>query len=314
VGRVPGSQAPVVRRLVAVRQRVPADAILLFLVLIWSFHFAVVKYLLSHGVPPFVYATLRVGVGSLLFAGIAYGHERSLRVRKGDLWLMCGVLGVCLYVNQAGFAYAVDLTSASTVALLFGTLPICIGLIGWATGIERARWRQWLAAAVSFSGVALIAVGAGGGISADLGGALLGLLVVATWAAYSVLVTPLLSRYSPFKVSAVAGLAATVPLVPTAAPQLTDADWSDVTTLAWLGVAYTILFTYVLGNVLWFNAIGRVGANRASLYANLQPFLGAAFAVVTLGETMGALQLIGGAVIAAGILLARERRPAASID
>ena len=52
-----------------------------------------------------------------------------------------------------------------------------------------------------------------------------------------------------------------------------------------------------------------VGANRASLYANLQPFLGAAFAVLTLGETMGTLQIIGGAVIAAGILLARERRP-----
>jgi drug/metabolite transporter (DMT)-like permease len=297
-----------------VRHRVPADAILLFLVLIWSFHFAVVKYVLNNGVPPFVYATLRVGIGSLLFAGITYGRERSLRVRKGDLWLMCGVLGICLYLNQAGFAYAVDLTSASTVALLFGTLPICIGLIAWASGVERARWRQWLAAAVSFAGVALVAAGAESGFSSDLGGVLLGLVVVVTWAAYSVLVTPLLSRYSPFRVSAVAGLAAIVPLVPTAAPQLTDASWSDVATLAWLGVAYTILFTYVLGNVLWFVAIGQVGANRASLYANLQPFLGAAFAVLTLGETMGTLQVIGGAVIAVGILLARERRPAVSID
>jgi drug/metabolite transporter (DMT)-like permease len=50
------------------------------------------------------------------------------------------------------------------------------------------------------------------------------------------------------------------------------------------------------------------------LYANLQPCLGAAFAVLTLGETMGTLQVIGGAVIAVGILLARERRPALSID
>jgi drug/metabolite transporter (DMT)-like permease len=176
------------------------------------------------------------------------------------------------------------------------------------------RWRQWLAAAVSFAGVALVAAGAESGFSSDLGGVLLGLVVVVTWAAYSVLVTPLLSRYSPFRVSAVAGLAAILPLVPTAAPQLTDANWSDVTTLAWLGVAYTILFTYVLGNVLWFVAIGQVGANRASLYANIQPFLGAAFAVLTLGETMGALQVIGGAVIAVGILLARERRRALSID
>jgi drug/metabolite transporter (DMT)-like permease len=130
-----------------------------------------------------------------------------------------------------------------------------------------------------------------------------------TWAAYSVLVTPLLRRYSPYRITTLVGLASTVPLAATAAPQIADENWSTISTLAWLGIAYTILLSYLLGNVLWFTAIERVGANRASLYANLQPFLGAAFAVLTLGETMGTLQIIGGVVIAAGILLARERRP-----
>jgi drug/metabolite transporter (DMT)-like permease len=76
-----------------------------------------------------------------------------------------------------------------------------------------------------------------------------------------------------------------------------------------------MLLSFVITNVLWFTAIDRVGANRASLYANLQPFLGALFAVLTLNETMGTLQIVGGAVIAAGILLARQRRaPVASVD
>jgi drug/metabolite transporter (DMT)-like permease len=287
---------------------VPADALLLVTVLIWSFHFAVVKYVLTHGVPPFVYATLRVGIGSVLLAGITYGLEGTLAVRKRDLWFLAGVLGLCLYANQAAFAFAVDLTSASTVALLFGTLPICVGLIAWATRIESANWRHWAAAGVSFAGVALVAVGAPGGLSADLAGVLLGIFVAITWAVYSVLVTPLLGRYSPLRISAVVGLVTIVPLAATAAPQLGDEDWSTISTLAWLAIAYTILLSYVVGNVLWFTAIGRVGANRASLYANLQPFLGAAFAVLTLGETMSGLQVVGGAVIAAGILLARRRR------
>jgi drug/metabolite transporter (DMT)-like permease len=298
-----------------VRHRLPADALLLVTVLIWSFHFAVVKYALTNGVPPFVYAALRLGIGSLLIAGITVGREHSLRVHKRDLWLVCGVLGISLYLNQVAFAKAVDLTSASTVALLFGTLPICVGLMAWATGIERAGWHQWLAAGVSFAGVALVAAGAEGGLSNDLGGVLLGILVPITWGAYSVLVTPLLRRYSPYRISAVVGLAAAVPLAATAAPQLADERWSTITTLAWLGLAYTILLSYVFGNVLWFTAIDRVGANRASLYANLQPFLGAVFAVLTLGETMGTLQIVGGGVIACGILLARERRaPVSSID
>jgi drug/metabolite transporter (DMT)-like permease len=62
---------------------------------------------------------------------------------------------------------------------------------------------------------------------------------------------------------------------------------------------------------MWFTAIDKVGAARASLYANLQPFLGAFFALVVLSEEMGTLQIVGGLVIGAGILLARSTRPPA---
>jgi drug/metabolite transporter (DMT)-like permease len=54
-----------------------------------------------------------------------------------------------------------------------------------------------------------------------------------------------------------------------------------------------------------------VGAARASLYVNLQPFLGAFFALAVLSEEMGLVQIVGGIVIAAGILLARQARPPA---
>ena len=62
----------------------------------------------------------------------------------------------------------------------------------------------------------------------------------------------------------------------------------------------------MITNVLWFTAIDRVGPSRASLYANLQPFLGALFALLLLSEQMTALQVVGGLAIAAGIVLARR--------
>ena len=49
---------------------------------------------------------------------------------------------------------------------------------------------------------------------------------------------------------------------------------------------YSTLAAFVISNVTWFKAIGLAGANRASLYANLQPFLGAVFAVLVLSETL----------------------------
>jgi drug/metabolite transporter (DMT)-like permease len=47
------------------------------------------------------------------------------------------------------------------------------------------------------------------------------------------------------------------------------------------------------------------------LYANLQPFLGAFFAVVVLSEKMGVIQIVGGLVIGGGILIARLAQPPA---
>jgi drug/metabolite transporter (DMT)-like permease len=64
----------------------------------------------------------------------------------------------------------------------------------------------------------------------------------------------------------------------------------------------------VIGNVFWCTAIDRVGAGRSALYANLQPFLGAVFAVLVLSETLHALQIVGGLVIASGIALSGRIR------
>jgi drug/metabolite transporter (DMT)-like permease len=58
---------------------------------------------------------------------------------------------------------------------------------------------------------------------------------------------------------------------------------------------------------MWFLAVARVGAARASIYANLQPFLGAVFALLLLSEDMAPLQWAGGIAIATGIVLGRVR-------
>jgi drug/metabolite transporter (DMT)-like permease len=64
----------------------------------------------------------------------------------------------------------------------------------------------------------------------------------------------------------------------------------------------------VTTNVLWFRSLDRIGPARATLAANLQPFVAAVFALVLLSESMSLLQVAGGGLIGVGILLARRRR------
>ena len=293
------------------RHRVPADVLLLLTVLLWSFNFTVVKYALTHGWEPLAYSSVRFALGAVLFSAFTFGRERTLRVDRADVRLVVAAAALGIWLNQLTFTYSVRLTTAATAALMFGTMPIFVALAAQALGLERLHVRHWLATTISFSGVALVALGATGGLSGDLGGILLGLGAAFTWAVYSVVIGPLMQRYSPYRISAFTLLVGSVPLVLSALGQLASQDWSSLGSLAWGAFVYSLLFSLVFTNITWFTAIDRVGAPRASLYVNLQPFLGAFFALVVLSEEMGALQVAGGLVIGAGIVLARNARPPA---
>ena len=295
------------------RHRIPPDLLLLATVLLWSFNFVAVKYALDNGFQVLAFGSLRFVLAAGIFAAFTTWREGDLRIQRRDVPLVVGLCGLGMAVNQLSFVGAVELTtSVATVALLFGTLPIWVALIASAFGVERLRARHWLATLVSFGGVALVASGSSGEIGGDLGGILLALVAAATWAAYSVAIGPLMGRYSPYRISAVVLLAGSVPLLAASAHDLLTQDWAAVTALAWLGLLYAMFFSLVVTNILWFTAIDRVGAARSSLYANLQPFLGALFAFLVLGEGLSATQFAGGVVIALGIVLARRPQPAAA--
>ena len=280
---------------------------LLLTVTIWALNFTVSKYILDSGLRPLPYSSLRYTAAALVFVALTFPRERSLRIARADLPIV-GLAVVLLLVNQLSFVFALDLTTATTAALLFGTLPIFTALISRLVGIEKLGRRFWIAASVSFAGVILVTAGSGKSVSSNLWGDLLAVLGAATWGGYSVAVAPLMRRYSPFRLSAVFLCVVSVPLLLLAAPQLGDQSF-DLGALVWIGFAFAVLGPLVLTNLLWFTAIDEVGPSRASLFANLQPFLGAIAALLLLGERLNAVQVAGGLAIAAGIVLARERRP-----
>jgi drug/metabolite transporter (DMT)-like permease len=286
-----------------------ADVMLLVTVCLWGFNFTVTKYVLTHGFKPLAYSSLRYGGAALLFSALTYRMEGTLSVRRRDLPLLLVAAGIGVWVNQITYMYAVKLTTATTVALILGSTPIFAALIARAAGLERLSRIFWVASIVSFGGVALVAAGSGGGVSGDVVGDVLAVGAAATWAAYSVIVAPLMRGYSPYQISAVVLFVGWVPLAATGGSQLASQDWGAVGWLDWVCLAYALLGPLVLTNVLWFRAIDRVGPSRATLFANLQPFVAAIFALAILSEKITPLQILGGVAIGAGILLCRGRPP-----
>jgi drug/metabolite transporter (DMT)-like permease len=288
-----------------VRRPSTVELMLLAVVLLWSLNLIVTRYVLTHGLLPLSYATVRYALAGLIFIALTLAIERTLRVERRH-WPLLALAAVVLWANQLSFVFALDLTTASTMALLLGAIPVFAALLGLVLGTERATPRIWLAAVVSFAGVALVAAGSGRELSSDAWGILLGLATAATWAGYSVAVAPLMSAYSPSRMSAIVLPLAWVGIALCGISQTRDQDW-DLGWEIWPLLLFATLGPLVVTNVLWFRSIHRIGVNKPTLAANLQPFVAAVLGVVLLDESLGVLQIAGGFLIAIGIVVARRR-------
>ncbi len=290
------------------RRPTTVELMLLTVVVLWALNLTVTRYILTHGFRPLAFSTTRYGLAAVLFLGITFAVERSLRVSRRDLPLI-GAAALAIFLNQLAFVYAVKTTTASVVAIILGATPIFAAILGFAFRTESVSRRFWLGAAISFGGVGLVAAGAGGQLSGNLGGVLLGVCTAATWAGYSVAITPLMQRYSPQRISAIVLPLGWIGIALAGAHQTSAQDYA-LGWRVWVLFAFATLGPLVLTNILFFRALHRIGPSRATLATNLQPFVAAVFALILLSERMTAIQVAGGLFIAAGIVVARRRSAA----
>jgi len=282
---------------------------LLGAVLLWALNVTVTKYMFEHGWLPLAYGTIRYFAAISLFWIFTYWRERSFRIARGDLKLVA-VAALMIFCNQLCFVYSLKLAQASTVALLFGTTPVFVALLSLVFRLEALERSFWVGALVTFAGVALVALGSGGGFSSNTKGNVIAIGTALTWACYTIAIAPLMRRYSPYRISALVLALGWAPLALVSIPQL-SAEQFSFGWKVWLGFGYAVIGPLFLTNLLWFTAVDRVGAARAVIFNNIQPFFGVVFALLLLSESLQPLELVGGVFIFAGIYLERRlRRPA----
>jgi drug/metabolite transporter (DMT)-like permease len=291
------------------RGRSSAEAALLVAVIIWSLNFTAVKVGIG-SLAPLAFSVLRFGVATLVTIAVMLARGGLPRYRRQDLGLLVGASLFGITLNQAALVGALSMSNAANVALLVGTIPIWTTIIASATRQEEIGLSHWLAVGAGMAGVALIiGGGARSGLGAtSFGGEALALLTAVSWATYTVLIRPLMRRYSALSVSLFTMVAGTLALLPFAVPEMRTQDWRSIPTGAWLIVAYTGVVGISVTNILYFTGVQRIGPSRAAIYTYLEPFLGVLFAVILLNDSVTPVQMAGGIVIGVAVAFGRRRR------
>lgn len=279
---------------------------------IWGVNSSVVKLLIAHFPAPGI-AVVRVALALSVFVVVVGAREGRPPVSRRSLPFLAlsGLLGV--WLNQVGFIYGLENTSAASMTMILATIPIFVGLGAFLLGWERPGWRHWTGVAVALGGVALIVLasphepGQGNALLGDL----LGLLAAAGWAAYSLMLRPLMRSYSPYGISLYVLLVGVILLAPLGLPALTTVHMTAISLGDVLRMLYTGVIALAFTNILWFVGVDRLGPSRATVYSYPQPFFGVIAAVIILHESLAVLQVIGGVAILFGVIFGDEPRPVA---
>jgi drug/metabolite transporter (DMT)-like permease len=269
-------------------------------------NFAAVK-LVVESVPPILFAATRFTLAGLLLLPLALLSGPENRLSRRDLLPMFGLGLVGVTLTQTVFTVGVDLTTAANTALVYSTSPVWGMLLAFALGWERPRASGVLGVGLCLIGVGAIVFGSLGFAGTSLLGDALILAAAVFWGSYTVLTLSMLRRYSALALAAYAMTLGGLAAFPLAALDPSPLNLAGLDGLTWGAEAYSALCSSTFGFAAWGWGVSHVGANRVLIYQYLVTLTGVSTGILLLGESFGAGQLIGAAVILAGVYLARSR-------
>ena len=252
-----------------------------------------------------------------LLIGLAVLAPARLRIDRREALTLIGYGIVGFAFVQWLYFVAIYRLPIGIGLLLEFTAPVLVAL--WARFVwrERVRDRVWLALGLVVAGLALVAQ-VWAGLTLDKVGVAAGLAASVALAVYYLAGERLVVRRDPyslvcFSIGAATGFWAVVQpwwSFPFAAlnEQVALPGPLEITAPVWALAVWTIVLGTIAPFVLSIGALQHLPATTVTIVATFEPVAAAVVAWVWLGETLDAVQIAGGAVVLAGILLAETSR------
>jgi drug/metabolite transporter (DMT)-like permease len=296
------------------RRHLPA-LVALVTVAVWGVNFPFLKIALAE-LSPFAFTFWRyLLMLALAWAVLAWQHRRSgmaVTVNPTDYprLALAGILGFSLYMVLS--IVGVSETTAFSNALMIALAPLFSALLLVAWRMEQIRGIQVLGMLVSLVGVAIfLADKARYGVGIQTLGDVLSLLAAVFYAAYTVSLKPLLSRYPATVVTAYTLSIGAIPVLWLSAPALLVQDWGRVDLAGWSVLLWASIFPVYAAWTAWSWATARAGVARTNVFLYLVPVVSGVVALLLLGEPFGPLKVAGAALALSGLVLARRSTPQA---
>jgi drug/metabolite transporter (DMT)-like permease len=280
---------------------------------------SVMKVTLDSGLTVLQLAQIRHTCAALLFlAFLAVLAPARLRVGRRELLFLVafGLVGVAL--QQWLYLVAIENAPIGVVLLIVFTAPLFVALFARFVYREHVRRLIWVAVGLCLTGLALVVEIWSGiaystvGVTAAFGSALVltaYLLMAererqhrdaASLTFYGFLFAAILwALVQPLWAFPWSVLGDQVSL---------QGNLSSHTAPVWSLVGFVVVVGTIAPFLLLTGALRHISATRASIVSTFEPVVATVVAWAWLGQTFGAWQLVGGAIVIVGILVAQSAR------
>ena len=276
----------------------------------WSSAFTSARVIVQYA-PPMASLSLRFFISGLIGVAIALALGQRFNLTRAQ-WRATIIFGICQNALYLGLNFvAMQWVEAGLASIIASTMPLIVALLGWLFLGDRLRPMAFIGLILGIVGVALIM---GGRLSGGLDWIGIALCIVGAFA-LAIATLSVRGASSGGNVMMIVGLQM---FVGSACLAVVSGLTEEMhLTLNWqlvVAFVYTTAVPGLLATWVWFTLVNQIGAVKAATFHFLNPFFGVLVAAVVLGEKMGAWDVIGVAIVAAGILavqLSKQKPPAA---
>jgi drug/metabolite transporter (DMT)-like permease len=234
--------------------------------------------------------------------GVLAAASAVVRAPIGDGWRhgWVGILepGISYQFALAGLA----LTSAANASVIGSLEPVMVPLIAWLLLRERPHLRLVVVIAGATGGSVLVSYSADGGSGSWAGDGLI-VASVAAAALYVVVASKQVAAVAPLPAALTQQVWALCFVVLSHLVLAGPVFWPSATAGGLALAALAGVLNYALPFWLYLTALTRMPVARAATYLTLIPVFGVLGAVLVLGERLTWLDLVGGALVVASLVV-----------
>ena len=266
---------------------------------IWSSAFTSARILMSSA-PPFLVLSLRFLISGILGIAVARLLGQNFNLSRQE-WIGIFIIGFCQNVLNLGLNFvALQWIDASIAVIIASMLPLVVATISWIFLVKKPSIIGVIGLVAGTVGVLLIMIDRTANETKLLGVLLCSVALLALAGA-----TILLGKFfkSHKNILMIVGLQMFVGfifLLPlTIMLEKWQINWSMIFIISFV---YQIIMPGVLGTLIWFLLVKKIGANKSAAFHFLNPFFGVLIASAILAEPISVKDGIAVVIIMSGIL------------